>query len=274
MTGRWPPTVSLVLLAFVAVGAITLVQDLDGVWILVAALPLAVYAVLRSIPAPRAIRAIALVWGLVVIPVYALLGVDWLWAHLTSWRPDPLGSLVLGALLIGGAAWLYLRPWWVRRTPPRPLAWTVGAALILVLVPPFGFWFAGWVKGDERSLEQKASVVSRLDVIVLTDETERPAEPAPPFGWSISTWRGQVGEGRSHSLGCGRSATARASRRRGPRSPVDGRRRPGAPRPGGGPAGGSGRAAARSRGGLVWPTGSRRPSRPRSPCCAPTTTPA
>ncbi len=195
MTGRWSPTVSLVLLAFVAVGAITLMQDLDGVWILVVALPLLVYAVLRTIPAPRWIGAIALVWGLIVIPVYALLGVDWLWAHLTSWRPDPLGSLALGALLIGAAAWLYLRPWWVRRTPRRPLAWTLGTALILVLVPPFGFWFAGWVKGDERSLEQKASVVSRLDVIVLTDETERPAEPEPPFGWSISTWRGQVGEG-------------------------------------------------------------------------------
>ena len=64
-----------------------------------------------------------------------------------------------------------------------------------MLVPPFGFWFAGWVKGDERSLEQKAAVVSRLDDIVLTDEAERPVEPAPPFGWSISTWRGQVGEG-------------------------------------------------------------------------------
>ena len=68
----------------------------------VAALPLVLFAVLRSLPAPRAIGAIALVWGLVVIPVYALLGVDWLWAHLTSWRPDPLGSLVLGALLVAG----------------------------------------------------------------------------------------------------------------------------------------------------------------------------
>ena len=69
--GRWPPAV---LLALVAAGEIALLRDLDGIWIVVAALPLVVFAVLRMIGGPAPVRAVTLVLGALVVPVFALLG--------------------------------------------------------------------------------------------------------------------------------------------------------------------------------------------------------
>jgi lysophospholipase L1-like esterase len=208
MTGRWPPTaarlasfvarvktVPLVLLALVAVGAIALFTDLDGKWRLLAPLPLLLFMVLRCISGPRLVRVAAFLLGLVVIPVLALLGVDWIWAQLTEWRPDPWGSLFLGAVLIGLATWVYLRPWWTRCTPSRPLVWTIVWAMLLVLAPPFVVWLLALGEGDERTLDRKAAVVSRLDVIALSEQNATPAEPTLPLGWSVRTWRGQITEG-------------------------------------------------------------------------------
>ena len=241
MTGRWSPTVSLVLLAFVAVGAITLMQDLDGVWILVVALPLLVYAVLRTIPAPRWIGAIALVWGSdrdsrVRAPRRGLaLGAPDQLETGPARQPRPRrpphrrGRLAVSAPVVGpphAAASARMD----RRDRPHPGA---GAALRILVrglgergravagAEGLGGLSAGRHRPDRRDGEtRRARAAVRL-------EHQHLARPGGRRG--------------PHSLGCGRSATARASRRRGPRSPVDGRRRPGAPRTGGGPAGGSGR---------------------------------
>ena len=51
------------LLALVAAGEIALLRDLDGIWIVVAALPLAAFAVLRMIGGPAPVRAVTLVSG-------------------------------------------------------------------------------------------------------------------------------------------------------------------------------------------------------------------
>ncbi|MBN1527541.1 MAG: hypothetical protein JW895_00650 [Thermoleophilaceae bacterium] len=189
--GRWPPAV---LLALVVTGGWALLRDLDGIWIAVAALPLLVFAALRRAGGPPFLRAATLALGLIAVPVFALLGVDWIWARLTDWRPDALLSLVLGGVLVGLAAWIYLHPWWVASTPRRPVVWAALLALGLVAVPPAVLWAAGALSGDESSLEQRRAVVSRLDVIVLSDG-DAPPDSAAPSGWRVSTWRGQVGEG-------------------------------------------------------------------------------
>ena len=188
--GRWPRPCS----ALVVAGAIALLRDLDGVWILVAALPLVVFACLRMLGGPAVVRAVTLVLGLVVVPVFA----------------TARGRLGLGAphrLASGRAAQPGCSAACSWEWPPGYTCTRGGCAgsapagglgrswrSALVVVPPAVLWAVGALSGDESSLEQRRAVVSQLDVIVLS-EGGTPADSAPPPGWRVSTWRGQIGEG-------------------------------------------------------------------------------
>jgi lysophospholipase L1-like esterase len=177
------------LVFLVAIGAVALSGDLSGLWRLAIWLPLAVILALEALPLPGWAKGIGVVFGAVVIPTVALLGVDWLWPS----RLDPIPSLVVGAVLVGYAAWIWLGPWPHRvETMLRPM-WAVLIAMGLVVTPPLWFALFGAIKGDERALSQPAEAVSTLDVVVLragSDATD--PKPAGVQGWKVRTWVGAV----------------------------------------------------------------------------------
>jgi lysophospholipase L1-like esterase len=177
------------LVALVVLGAIVLTDDLDGAWLLAIWVPLALIAVLRLILGSHAwARTAALVIGAVVVPVLALLGIDWLWPS----RLDPLPSLVVGAILVAILAWIWLGPPFRDSTAHRGRG-AVVVALALVVLPPVGVAAIGAFKGDERALSQPPQAVSKLDVIVLRAGGGAADTPASnPQGWAVRTWVGQV----------------------------------------------------------------------------------
>src|SRR4051812_27799525 len=111
--------VPFVLLLLVAAGVVALYPELAGIWALGVGFPLLLIVLLRVLK-PEWVIVIGLVIGALVIPVFALLGTDWVIAKLEPWSPDPLVSLVFGGLITGLAAWVYLRPWWVREISGHP----------------------------------------------------------------------------------------------------------------------------------------------------------
>lgn len=184
--------VPFVLLLLVAAGVLALYPELAGIWALAIGFPLLLIMLLRVLP-PEWVVGIGVVIGALVIPVFALLGADWVIAKLEPWSPDPLVSLLLGALITGLAAWIYLRPWWVREISAHPWRWTIAIVAVLIVLPPVAFAIAGLIKGDGRALAQPVPAVSRLDVIVLR-EGDGPLEDdaTRTQGWQVQRWVGQV----------------------------------------------------------------------------------
>jgi lysophospholipase L1-like esterase len=184
------------LLVAVLGGVVALPPDLATFWAFVATVPLIAILVCRLLPGPRALVAAGMVLGAILIPVFGLLGVDWLWARLGGGRLDPLASVIIGAVIVGLAAFAYLNPWWVReRTRRRGLA-AFGVAMLLVVVPPVVLLVYGEIKGTERALTAPSTVVSQLDVIVLSEAGESsPIDPERTRGWRIRPWIGKVAGG-------------------------------------------------------------------------------
>jgi hypothetical protein len=108
------------LLVAVVGGGVALLPDLALFWALVAVVPFALIGVCRWLPGPRAVVVAGMVLGGILIPVFGLLGVDWLWARVGGDRLGPLPSLIAGAAIVGLAAFAYLHPWWVRHPTRRP----------------------------------------------------------------------------------------------------------------------------------------------------------
>src|SRR3954447_24628221 len=127
------------LLAAVLGGAVALYPDLALVWALVATVPFAVIGLCRWLPGPRAVVVAGMVLGGIVIPVFGLLGVDWLWARLGGPRLAPIPSVIAGAAIVGLAAFAYLQPWWVRQRTKRAGVAAAGVAALLVVLPPVLF---------------------------------------------------------------------------------------------------------------------------------------
>jgi hypothetical protein len=206
---------ALVLFAFVAGGAFALDSQLDGTARAAFWVPLLAFAALRLMPdeGSRRLRRAAIVLGAIVIPVFALLGFDWLWAKLTSDRLGPLVSLGAGALIVGCAAAVYLAEPWTTRPIRHRRRWAIVVPVVLVLVPPFVFAAVGAVVGSERTLSQPPEVVSKLDVVVLRDGAE-PLDLGKDDldGWKVRTWVGRAGgAGRkvrgAHTLGFNNTST-------------------------------------------------------------------
>jgi lysophospholipase L1-like esterase len=136
--------------------------------------------------------------GALLVPLFALLGFDALWAlvpFLPRPLPYPLLSFLLGAALLGGAAWIYLQPWWVREKSRKRYWAGVAALAILVAAQPVVALIIANDKKGKPLKELRPAAVSQLDVIVLRDDSDRSAidQQVPNLrGWGVTTWVGQV----------------------------------------------------------------------------------
>jgi lysophospholipase L1-like esterase len=181
------------LLILVAGGVVALFPDLAIVWVLVATLPFVAVAVCRLLSGPKLLVGIGLVLGAAVIPLFALLGVDWVWAEAGGDHLEPIPSVLIGAAIVWLAAVAYLRPWWVRRPAGNAFVWAGAVAFVLVFVPPLAFLAIGEIKGDERKLDTPAAVVSTLDVVVLSEAgASSDVDPARTRGWQVRPKVGTV----------------------------------------------------------------------------------
>jgi lysophospholipase L1-like esterase len=181
------------LLVAVLGGVVALYPGLATFWAFVATVPFVAILVCRCLPGPRALVVAGMVLGGIVIPVFGLLGVDWLWARLGGARLDPVPSVIAGGVIVGLAAFAYLNPWWVRERTKRPGLAAVGVAMLLVLVPPAVFLVYGEINGSARALTASPTVVSELDVVVLSETSESaPIDPERTLGWRIRPWVGRV----------------------------------------------------------------------------------
>ena len=195
--GSWKRDLALVvtgaLLVLVGWGVAALAFDLTWPWIVAVALLLGLAVVARVAPVPSWLRIAGLAVGVIVVPVLVLLGLDAAWAELTGWRPRPWLSLGIGALVIGVAAWAYLRPLWGRRSNVIAIFCAIGVVELLVLLPPAGFWLAGVIEGSDERLRSPPSAVSNLEVVVLReDATNLDVLTANVRGWNVTPRVGRV----------------------------------------------------------------------------------
>jgi lysophospholipase L1-like esterase len=145
---------------------------------------------------PYVVGAILFV-GALLVPLFALLGFDALWAlvpFLPRPLPYPLVSFLLGAALLGVAAWLYLRPWWVRKESGHPYWAAAGAVALLVAAQPVAALIIANGKKGTPLDELRPAAVSQLDVIVLRDgsDTAKLGRVVATRGWKVTNWVGQV----------------------------------------------------------------------------------
>ena len=183
-----------VILAFVLAGVAALWPDLAGVALAALVVPLALIAGLRFVHAGRFFIGFGVVLGALVIPVLALVGFDLLWAWRVHGHLRALYSVPLGALIVAIAAWVYLRPWWVREASKNAFIWALVISGVLVVGVPVAVFAFGKITGDEDSLsKQPAAAVSRLNVIVLRPGGQPPeVDETDTRGWAVQTWVGDV----------------------------------------------------------------------------------
>jgi hypothetical protein len=185
------------LLIFVAAGLSALRAEIGLALMAVVIAVAAVLSVARwKVKQTHCAGAIVLV-GALLVPVFALLGFDALWAlvpFLPRPLPYPLLSLALGAALLGGAAWLYVRPWWVRKESGHPYWAAVAAVVVLVAAQPIAALIIADGKKGKSLAELPPAAVSQLDVIVLRDSSDRTKlnRLVPTRGWQVTKWVGQV----------------------------------------------------------------------------------
>lgn len=176
------------LAVFTAAGFGALLDLLSTPWRQVA-----LVAGLALIAARVRFPAVARPLGLVVVPVFALLGFNFLWSYVDPVHPPPLAGLVMAALFVGWAVGVYLHPWWVVRASAHPRRWALGVVAVLVVAPP-AVVAALRAAEDEPPLPA-AQPVSRLDAVLLG--------PAPPEeavvgarGWSVHVRTGRLEQRR------------------------------------------------------------------------------
>ena len=215
------------------VGVIALWHDLATTWRAVMAVTVGVVGAIRLLPlsswfgrAGTIAEYAGAAIGVVVIPVFALLGIDAVLAKLgVGPFLSPLARLGIGAVIVFAVARVSLEPFWTDHELPRPRLLAASATVALILVPGLVIALIGQINGDGRKLAQRPTV-SHLDVVVLRAD-------APPAGghttrlggWQIDTWTGQVKGDRIVWAG-GREAGARPGGRRRPcpHPPAPGRR--------------------------------------------------
>lgn len=189
------------LAAFVLWGTVVIVQQVGG-WLNVAAVaPVVLLLGVRALPLlrvsfrrslPRRVRTVAILLGAVLFPLYALVGFASVW----SWRGwgqlDPIPSLLVGALALGVAAWIYVHPWWVSETRRWPLLWAGAVILILVVLPFLAFGVLGSANDDGSGLRDEEAV-STLDAVVLRPSGEPGYSESTVAGWLVRMHTGVIG---------------------------------------------------------------------------------
>jgi lysophospholipase L1-like esterase len=184
---------ALILAIGSVLGAVFLASDLAGLLLLAPALVAVAVIAFRSRQSPDWLVLAGLAFGTMVVPIFALLGIDALWARTPFGRLGLIESVALGSIVFASAAWVFLQPWWVRKPTDLSVVIAVAAAAMFVFAVPFHLALIDRIMGDGESLGEPISVVSRLDVIVLragSDATEPP--PKSDRGWTIQTWAGRV----------------------------------------------------------------------------------
>jgi lysophospholipase L1-like esterase len=186
---------AVVLLAFVCAGVVALLQALQD-WPQAAVIaPIAVLLVLRWARVPKWLLAVGILIGALIYPLFAAVGFAWGWANIGFPRiQNAWISWAVGAIVLGLAVFVYVRPWWLREPRLHPIRWAAGVVAALVLAPPFVFAGIALVKGDERSLNPTVAAVSSLDVVVLRPGADGDfSEERNVNGWHVRTWTGGVG---------------------------------------------------------------------------------
>jgi hypothetical protein len=183
-----------VLLALVLAGAYVIAREVDTVWILAVVAPLVFVLAVRLLagPQPHLILRIALLVGALIIPVYALVGFDWVWAKLPLGTFEPGPGIVVGALVVAFAALTYLAPWWVPVLTARRKWWTAGIVALMIVALPFLLFACTGKKGSVPG--EQVAAVSQLEVVVLApdDADVEPGARDAVRGWSIKTWIGRL----------------------------------------------------------------------------------
>ena len=187
-----------VLAVLVVVGVVAITKELDGPLVLapggavVAALVLR-WLVDRTRGSNVAWRGgVVAVVSAMVVALFTLVGVDVALGKVFGRLPPWLGILI-GVVVIGAAAWLFVEAWpdpWIER--PALLASGI-AVLLLILLPPAAAYVAGQIRGDGSFLSPEGNTGSTLEVVVLRDG----GGAAPPHettsrGWAVTTWVGDV----------------------------------------------------------------------------------
>ncbi len=181
-----------VLVVLVAAGLVALVNDLHARWIVLSAVLLAVVAAGRFGDASHRVRRLTGELGLLLVPVFALLGIDVVIAQFTDRALPPLAGLLLGAVLVFGIAYVYAKPLGEDHTIGYPYVHAIAAVLVLIVIPTALVGVSGVLRGDGEKLDRRETV-SRLDVILLCAcDTEVDPGPTRLKGWSVRTWTGRV----------------------------------------------------------------------------------
>jgi lysophospholipase L1-like esterase len=186
-------------LGLAVAGVVALWNDLAATWRLVMAVVVGVVAGVRLLPLTRwlgrpgsTVEYVGAALGLIVVPVFALLGVD---AVLAGLGADPFSAaarLGIGVLIVLVVARVSLEPFWTDHELPHPWALAAAATFLVAVVPALVIGVLGQINGDGRTLDQRPTV-SRLDVIVLRSDASLPAPATTQLGgWRIDTWTGRV----------------------------------------------------------------------------------
>ena len=187
------------MLALALAGAIVLGFDLAPLWRWIEiAIVVAVLAV-RLLPldswlgtAGTVVEYVGVVLGLVVVPVFALLGIDWLLAQFGVGPVAPLVGLIVGGVLVLLTARVSLERVWTGHELPWPWAFAAGDVFVLLVLPSAVIAILGQINGDGTTLDQRP-LVSNLDVVVLRSPGPRPASSMNGDGeWRIHVWTGTV----------------------------------------------------------------------------------
>jgi lysophospholipase L1-like esterase len=217
-----PPTpprdlaVHVAVLLLSAAGVVALWNDLALRWRIVMALAVAVVAGIRLLPLTRwlgrrgtMVEYAGAAVGVVVIPVFALLGTDAVLAQLgVGPLLSPLARLAVGAAIVFVVARVSLEPFWTDHVLPHPRLLAAGATVALIVLPGLVIAVLGQINGDGRALAQRPTV-SHLDVVVLRADAPPAADRTTRLGgWSVDTWTGRVegsrivwADGRPPALG-------------------------------------------------------------------------
>jgi lysophospholipase L1-like esterase len=217
----------VVVFELVLAGIFALAKDLTTAWRNFTVAIVGLVILVRLLPLHRwlcgpgkVIEAVGAMIGLLVIPVFALIGIDAALAQLGFGAVGPIPGLIVAIVLLLGVARVYLEPIWTGFQLKHPLRWSFAAALCLALLPLVIIFAAGAIFGDGKPLSRHA-VVSRLDVIVVraggTDvntlagtlrraaERQRQQE-RQHAGWRVTTWTGRV-DGNAITWDGGRAPT-------------------------------------------------------------------
>jgi lysophospholipase L1-like esterase len=188
----------VVILELAIAGGIVLGKDLTPRWRLVVLAVVGLVVLIRLFPFKRrwgtpgeTLEIDGAIIGLIVIPLFVLLGVDAGLALVGVHAVGPLAGFVIGFVVLCVAARVSLEPIWTGNRLPGPWLWSLGAAAHLTVLPIAAIALLGVINGDGEKLDQR-QVVSSLNVVVLRSDDTSPPPVHQPNGWRVTTWTGRV----------------------------------------------------------------------------------